>query len=126
VIEHATLTAIRAIATAATPGARGWFGFMTTRSLYLATQRHGRKVILSFTRWGASGERAAQPRFRDSEGRLRDASELALLDADHAIIGIDNPDARFMEHITPDVVISLCDEIDALRARLAEHVPPCE
>jgi hypothetical protein len=93
-----------------TPGPWGWFGNTAGNRIYLATQHHGRRYVMDFTRWGMRG---AQPRFQ-CDGLMVDGKELvrfAVGDRDvlgvtqarqntsvyrQDIIEIDHPDARLI------------------------------
>jgi hypothetical protein len=118
-LDQTQLDEWKSVAEAATPGARSWYGFGRTHSLRLSTLTGGRKCILAFERWGTQ---RAQPRFRNNDvGLMQAACDLLVMrhpESDE-IVGINNPDARFFEKITPDVVLALLAEITVLRERPA-------
>lgn len=105
--EESRLEAIEARAQKATAGPWGWFGYGgKTRELYLATLSRGRLLIMDFVRWGTQ---RAQPRFRGPDNIMVEAS--ATLKYTHEdstqIVGIDNPDAEFIEHSHEDMTFVL-------------------
>lgn len=108
---------IRSVTAAATPAPWGWFGNLKAFSLYLATPKRGRKVVMNFVRWGMAN---AQPSFRNDERCvMREATTYAEVDHNKDILGLNHADARFIAESREWVPILLSD-IDDLRAELAE------
>lgn len=115
---------LRAIAEAATPGEWQWYGNTKMREVYLATVDRGRVFVMQFERWGMAG---AQPRFQvrlsvdEGGGIMRNLDELGDLGpkmvASHrnGFVGIAHPDATHIATFSPPTVLSLLDEIEALR-----------
>lgn len=128
----------------ATPGPWGWFGNTAVNHIYLATQRWGRHMVMTFERWGMQG---AQPGFYDrpdqnqvrtsivSDSTFRKASEVPIYEvapsAHNAqdpevyrqdIIGLRNADATFIAHSREDVEW-LVSEVDRLEKLLVAGTP---
>ena len=69
-----------------TPGPWAWFGNARSNCLYLATEKHGRRFVMDFVRWGF---RAAQPRFQPGKGVMVPASELLQFEVgDRDVVGV--------------------------------------
>lgn len=112
------LDAIEARAAAATRGPWRWFGNVKTRQVYLATTHSGRRFILQFWRWGT---RDAQPVFQ-IDGRMVKLEEMAArgvvrVDHNREIVGVNHPDALFIERAREDVD-ALTTEVRQLRTRI--------
>jgi hypothetical protein len=96
-----------------TKGMWYWSGHLSTKEVNLMSSARGRPVVMAFRLWGRNG----QPVFRDHQrGTLESTCDLAKTDG-NVIIGIDNPDAIFIEHAPSDVQ-ALLIEVDRLRAEL--------
>lgn len=69
-----------------TPGPWAWFGNAGSNSVYLATEKHGRRFVMDFVRWGSRG---AQPRFQPGKGVMVPASELLQFEVgDRDVVGV--------------------------------------
>jgi hypothetical protein len=70
-----------------TPGPWGWFGNARNNEIYLATERHGRRYVMGFDRWGMRG---AQPAFQPADRGLVPASKLLMFEVgDQSVRGVD-------------------------------------
>lgn len=111
------IAGMRARLAAATPGPWAWFGNTKWRNCYLATQKHGRRYVMEFARWGM---RAAQPVFQTNH-EMRTLEELvsdgmAECDHNHELIhGIQHPDAELIANAPADLS-DLLTEVERLRA----------
>jgi hypothetical protein len=128
----------------ATPGPWGWFGNTAVNHVYLATQRWGRHMVMTFERWGMQGaqpgfyRRADQGQVRQSlvtDSKFQKASDVPVYEVapqatskhDPAvyredIVGLRNADAAFIAHSRADVEW-LIGEVDRLTALLAAGSP---
>jgi hypothetical protein len=123
----------------ATPGPWGWFGNTAVNHVYLATQRWGRHMVMTFERWGMQ---SAQPAFyqRPDQDQVRQsivtdstfvkASDVPVYEVapqarskkDPAvyredIVALRNADASFIAHSRADVEW-LVGEVDRLQSLL--------
>jgi hypothetical protein len=118
------LDAIEARAAAATRGPWRWFGNVKTRQVYLATTHSGRRFILQFWRWGT---RDAQPVFQIDHRMVKleemVAQGVVRVDHNREIIGVNHPDALFIERAREDVDALLAE---VRRLRTAPCVPEAE
>lgn len=128
----------------ATPGPWAWFGNTSVQHVYLATQRWGRHMVMTFQRWGMQN---AQPAFFDrptptgvresiaADATHQAAAEVPIFEvAPHArdakdpavyredIVGLRNADATFIAHSRADVEW-LVGEVDRLTALLTAGTP---
>lgn len=96
----ARLAAIKERAEAATPGPWGFRGNKDAQQITLFRLRAWGDVVMDFRRWGMQ---SAQPRFV-TNGIIRKPQW--VMGPDHhpwEIVGIDHPDARFIEHSRSDI-----------------------
>jgi hypothetical protein len=112
----------------ATPGPWRWFGNVDTHTLYLATAKWGRQIVMDFRRWGMNG---AQPEFVDgrawvpgdngepdfvSGGRIVAAATRPVFEVERDaisrqdprvyrgdLVGIRNGDAELLAHAGADL-----------------------
>jgi len=110
------LEEIRARAQAATPGRWRWRGNACGHFVSLVAIDRLADYVLSFRRWGLQG---TVPWFQrsttESAGIVR-AKLIPRTHYDHStIVGIDHPDARFIEHSREDIDW-LLSEVDRLNA----------
>jgi hypothetical protein len=95
-----------------------WTGYHGSNQIHLSTRWDS---LMEFRRWGM---RSAQPLF-NTGGLLHKASDLAVPDSAlerRRITDINHPIARFLASSWQDVS-DLLDEVDRLRALLAEKGP---
>lgn len=113
---------LREMAEAATPGPWRWSGYVKG-PIHLATAGRGIATVMGFARRGMND---AQPIFFDRQpsdletfyisGQYRKACEIAIREVPYRdnIVDIDNPDARWIAAVSPDVVLGLLDRIAEL------------
>lgn len=110
--------AIRALADAASPGPFWWeaYAYSGGGHVYLACRRPGLGVckVMDFVRWGFGG---ASPRFW-KDGLMERADALSSFDHNRRMT-IHNADAEYIPAALT-AVPALCDELDALRAKIAK------
>ena len=107
----------------------GWHG-QGRHDVTLCTQQHGMLYIQGFQRCGMNG---AQPVFPDGGYGMTKAMDVARFEvcpeatdpADPRVYrgtirGLRNPVAEYMAAVDAETVLALLDEIDRLRAELAE------
>lgn len=113
-LSEERLTEFEAIERAARPGPWRWFGNAGTQDIYLATAGGGRVFVMNFVRWGMSG---AQPRFQSDRHLMVKASDFLVYEVPYRkdIVGIDHPDAVFLER-SREMVTALLAEVRRLRA----------
>lgn len=128
----------------ATPGPWGWFGNTAVNHVYLATQRWGRHMVMTFERWGMQG---AQPAFYDrpdqeqvrtsivADSTFQKAADVPIYEVAPAarsandptvyrqdIVGLRNADATFIAHSRADIEW-LVGEVDRLQKMLVAGSP---
>jgi hypothetical protein len=108
---------------ATTRGPWRWFGHGGREkkqiNVYLATTHSGHVFVMDFERSGMHG---AAPRFHPKGRPMKSVRELVTYEVEYRddVSGIANPDAIFIENSWADVA-DLLDEVDRLRALLADH-----
>ncbi|MCC6191334.1 MAG: hypothetical protein IT318_20115 [Anaerolineales bacterium] len=114
------LAAIQARCNQATPGPWGWRGNGSVHQLWLnSLSVSGGMIVMTFARWGMQ---QGQPVF-NVDGILHKAEEFLIRPQSHnpwLIVGVDHPDARFMEEARSDVP-DLLAEVRRLRIDLVER-----
>lgn len=112
----ARLAAIAERAAARTPGRWRWRGHASAHSVSLQAIDRLCDYVLSFKRWGMQG---AIPWFQRDPKDSAGIQRAKLIPRTHydpwTIVGIDHPDARFIEH-APEDIDFLLGEVDRLRA----------
>ena len=116
-------------------GRWGWFG-AHGQAFELATQRHGRTFVMQFGRMGMSSGQPIFPAKAEGEkwSIMTPAADMVRFEVCHEatskddprvyrkqIDGIKNPVAEYLAAVDAETVLGLLDEIDALRAQLAER-----
>lgn len=119
--ERATrLAAIAERAAARTPGRWRWRGNASGHSVSLQAVDRLCDYVLSFKRWGMQG---AIPWFQRDPQESAGIERAKLIPRTHydpwTIVGIDHPDARFIEH-APEDIDWLLGELAVAEARSAE------
>ena len=123
------LRAIRERLEKATPGPWDWFGNVDTKTLYLATPKNGRQMVMSFGRYGMQG---SKPLFSvngvmvgaDRIARFEVCPEAEKRDDERVyrgdVLGIKHPDAEFIARARTDVpaLLSALEEVEERERRL--------
>lgn len=112
------LAAIAGRAAAATPGPWRWKGNKDANQIHLFRARGWGDVVMAFYRWGMQN---AQPRFVEDGLIVKPKWAMGPEHHPWEIVGIDHPDARFIEHSREDIDF-LLGEVGTLRAALAALV----
>lgn len=108
----ARLAAIAGRASTATPGPWRWKGNKDSNAIYLMRARAWGDVVMAFFRWGMQ---SAQPRFCTDGLIVKPKWAMGPPHHPWEIVGIDHPDARFIEHSREDIDW-LLGEVERLRA----------
>lgn len=124
-VSTEALAKLLGLASKATPGPWGWYGYRK-REYALATSLWGHRWVMRFVRLGMQG---SQPQFQTYESReaasplywrglMQNADEIAVQEVTYRgdIIGIDNDDARYIAAVDPTTVLALIHEVEMLRA----------